>query len=186
MYDNGKTIEIECPSLYEDDIMSEEFMMQEEKKIRLKQLQQQQRQKIYNARINAQKEHIFREISHFHKQYQFADKEDIIKLKTFLQSLPTITSHRLDISQLLFNNEVKYVNDINTHFNVYICFLCGSSELFELFPCGDIQDIINDFDSWQAISPYLILVFENFEDFLFIDDEKKIMQSRQSPMKNIK
>ena len=53
--------------------------MQEDKKLRLKELLEQQKQRIYNAKINDQKEYILREIPQFHQHYQFADKEDIIK-----------------------------------------------------------------------------------------------------------
>lgn len=148
--------------------------MQEDKKQRLNQWLEQQKQRIYNAKINDQKDHILREIPQFHKHYQFADKEDIIKLKMFLKSLPTLTNIRLDFSQLPNQQEIKSFKDINAHFNVWICFLCGSPELFELYPYGDIQNFINDFESWQYISPYLILVCDNFKDFIFIDDEKKI------------
>ena len=52
--------------------------------------------------------------------------------------------------------------------------------VFELYPYGDIQNFINDFESWQSISPYLILVCDNFKDFIFIDDEKKMIQSQNT------
>ncbi len=160
--------------------------MQEDKKLRLKELLEQQKQRIYNAKINDQKEYILREIPQFHQHYQFADKEDIIKLKLFLKSLPTLTSVRLDLSQLLIWHVIKSFKDINDHFNVWICFLCGSPELFELYPYGDIQNFINDFESWQSISPYLILVCDNFKDFIFIDDEKKIIYLQNALVRNIK
>ena len=53
--------------------------MQEDKKLRLQELLEQQKQRIYNAKINDQKEYILKEIPQFHQHYQFADKEDIIK-----------------------------------------------------------------------------------------------------------
>ena len=154
--------------------------MQEDQKQRLKQLLEQQKQRIYNAKINEQKERILREIPQFHQHYQFADKDNIIRLKMFLKSLPTLTSVRLDISQFPIWHVIKSFKDINDHFNVWICFLSGSPVLFELYPDGDIQNFINDFESWQYISPYLILVCDNFKDFIFIDDEKKIIRSQNA------
>ena len=123
--------------------------MQEDQKQRLKQLLEQQKQRIYNAKINEQKERILRSV-------------------------------RLDISQFPIWHVIKSFKDINDHFNVWICFLSGSPELFELYPYGDIQNFINDFESWQYISPYLILVCDNFKDFIFIDDEKKIIRSQNA------
>ena len=161
-------------------IVSREKSMQEDKKLRLQELLEQQKHRIYNAKINDQKEYILKEIPQFHQHYQFADKEDIIKLKMFLKSLPTLISIRLDFSQLPIWHVIKSFKDINDHFNVWICFLSGLPELFELYPYGDIQDFINDFDSWQYISPYLILVCDNFKDFIFIDDEKKMIQSQNT------
>ena len=154
--------------------------MHEDQKQRLKQLLEQQKQRIYNAKINEQKERILREIPQFHQHYQFADKDNIIRLKMFLKSLPTLTSVRLDISQFPIWHVIKSFKDINDHFNVWICFLSGLPELFELYPYGDIQNFINDFESWQYISPYLILVCDNFKDFIFIDDEKKIIRSQNA------
>ena len=154
--------------------------MHEDQKQRLKQLLEQQKQRIYNAKINEQKERILREIPQFHQHYQFADKDNIIRLKMFLKSLPTLTRVRLDISQFPIWHVIKSFKDINDHFNVWICFLSGSPELFELYPYGDIQNFINDFESWQYISPYLILVCDNFKDFIFIDDEKKIIRSQNA------
>ena len=160
-------------------IVSREKSMQEDKKLRLQELLEQQKQRIYNAKINDQKEYILKEIPQFHQHYQFADKEDIIKLKMFVKSLPTLISIRLDFSQLPIWHVIKSFKDINDHFNVWICFLSGLPELFELYPYGDIQDFINDFDSWQYISPYLILVCDNFKDFIFIDAEKKMLHSQK-------
>ena len=57
--------------------------MHEDQKQRLKQLLEQQKQRIYNAKINEQKERILREIPQFHQHYQFADKDNIIRLKCF-------------------------------------------------------------------------------------------------------
>ena len=59
-------------------IVSREKSMQEDKKLRLQELLEQQKQRIYNAKINDQKEYILKEIPQFHQHYQFADKEDII------------------------------------------------------------------------------------------------------------
>ncbi|MFR1296150.1 MAG: hypothetical protein ACLSBH_12380 [Coprobacillus cateniformis] len=50
-------------------------------KQRLKQLLEQQKQRIYNAKINEQKERILREIPQFHQHYQFADKDRYYKIK---------------------------------------------------------------------------------------------------------
>lgn len=119
-------------------IVSREKSMQEDKKLRLQELLEQQKQRIYNAKINDQKEYILKEIPQFHQHYQFADKEDIIKLKMFLKSLPTLISIRLDFSQLPIWHVIKSFKDINDHFNVWICFLSGLPELFELYPYGEI------------------------------------------------
>ena len=81
--------------------------MHEDQKQRLKQLLEQQKQRIYNAKINEQKERILREIPQFHQHYQFADKDNIIRLKMFLKSLPTLTSVRLDISQFPIWHVIK-------------------------------------------------------------------------------
>lgn len=158
--------------------------MNEDRKERLKQLQEQQKQKLFEARINDEKQRILREIPCFDQHYQFADKEEIIKLKTFLKNLPALTSTYIDFSQLI-QYEVKSFDDIDTHFHVWICFLCGSLELFELYPYGDIQDFINDFENWECICSYFILVFENFKDFIFIDDGKKIIQSQNIKIRKI-
>ena len=87
---------------------------------------------------------------------------------------------RPDFSKLLIEHKSQSIDDLLQYENedIWICCLCGSIELINLFSSGKMSSFIHDFEYWYDISDYLLLLFHNFIDFIYIDDNGEIVKSK--------
>ena len=128
--------------------------------------------------MQLERKRIIETIPFFEEHYHFANKEDMAKVNAFITQLPVLTSVRLDLSKFPIWNEIKDLSDMQQGNEiVWICFLCGSKELIEIMPYGELGHFVIDFTAWQEISSYLLLVFDNLNDFIFIDDDGSCVRS---------
>ena len=51
-------------------------------------------------------------------------------------------------------------------------------ELINLKKKKKMSSFIHDFENWYGISDYLFLLFNNFIDFIYIDDSGEIVKSK--------
>ncbi len=134
-------------------------------------LQQKKMQlKIRQKRLAIQqlREGFAQNIERFNEKYRYADEVEVAKIQDFISKLDFVRPGQLDIKE-------------RSHFlhnNVYLCFLMGTSELFEIYIFGKYDDIISDYDEWEVFSPYLLLVDEDFNHYVYINDYGEIMESQ--------
>lgn len=153
--------------------------MEENTKKRLELLKRQQKQREYEKRLGFEKERLMSEHIDFTKYYRFAEQSDADRINKVLNGLPVRYS-RPDFSKLSIEHKSQSIDDLLQYENEYIwiCCLCGSIELINLFSFGKMSSFIQDFEYWYDISDYLFLLFSNFMDFIYIDDNGEIVKSR--------
>ncbi len=125
-------------------------------------------QKVYErekaiARTKAQ---ILEEVPHFSERYVFADDEQAEKLRAFINDLPFARPGWIDIDQ--FSSKREFYPDEADERRVWICFLSGSKELLDMHVGCTAADYFADFEDWQFICPFTVLVYD--DSFVFIDD----------------
>lgn len=153
--------------------------MEENMKKRLELLKRQYKQRVYKKRVDFEKEYLISEHIDFIKYYRFADQSETARINATLNRLPVRYS-RLDFSTLLIEHRSQNIDDLLQYENedIWICCLCGSIELINLFSFGKMSSFVHDFENWYGISDYLFLLFNNFIDFIYIDDNGEIVKSK--------
>lgn len=153
--------------------------MEEGTKKRLELLKRQQKQREYEKRVGFEKERVISEHIDFIKYYRFADQSETDRINAVLNGLPVCYT-RPDFSKLLIEHKSQNIDDFLQYENedIWICCLCGSIELINLFSFGKMRSFVHDFENWYSISDYLFLLFNNFIDFIYIDDNGEIVKSK--------
>ena len=148
-------------------------------KKRLELLKRQHKRREYEKRVAFEKERLISEHINFTKYYRFADQSEADRINSVLNGLPVRCS-RPDFSRLLIEHRSQSIDDLLQYENedIWICCLCGSIELINLFSLGKMSSFIHDFEYWYDISDYLFLLFHNFIDFIYIDDNGEIVKSK--------
>lgn len=154
--------------------------MDENMKNHLKFLKEQQKQKERRKRTALEQERLFSNITDFIQHYRFASERESEKIKAFLYGLPCISPTRPDFSKMMIERQFQNIEELLLYENrdIWVCCICGSNELINLFSYGNVRSFINDFREWDYISPYLILLFDNLNDFIYIDDNRNIIKSQ--------
>lgn len=153
--------------------------MEENTKKRLELLKKLQKQKEREKRAAFEKERLIAEHIDFIKYYRFATQSETDKINAILNRLP-VRYTRPDFSKLLIEQKSQNIDDLLQYENedIWICCLCGSIELINLFSFGKMSRFVHDFENWYGISDYLFLLFQNFRDFIYIDDNGEIVKSK--------
>ena len=128
-----------------------------------------------------EKERLISEHIDFIKYYRFADHSEADRINAFLNGLPALCYTRPDFSKFLIEWKSQNIADLLQYENedIWICCLCGSIELINnLFSFGKMGSFVHDYENWDYISPYLFLLFNNFIDFIYIDDNGEIVKSK--------
>ena len=131
------------------------------------------RLKRETARIKAQMSEEM--IEGFADKYEFADKATSERLKTLLNSLPTDRGG-IDFNRLPAHKRFSVSADVSER-TVWFCSLCGSEEVFEVFVKGRLADFLADYDGWCFFGAYMLLVFEDFGGFVYINDNKEMTEA---------
>lgn len=153
--------------------------MEENMKKRLELLKRQHKQREYEKHVVLEKERLISEHIDFKKYYRFAEQDEANRVNAVLNGLP-VRYTRPDFSRLLIEHRFQSIDDLFQYENedIWICCLCGSIELINLFSFGKMRSFIHDFEYWYSISDYLFLLFYNFVDFIYIDDNGEIVKSK--------
>ena len=125
------------------------------------------------ARIKAQMSEEM--IDGFADKYEFADEATSERLKALLGSLPTERGG-IDFDRLPAHKRFSMSADESER-KVWFCSLCGSEEVFEVFVKGRLADFLADYDGWCFFGAYMLLVFEDFGGFVYIDDNKEMTEA---------
>lgn len=140
----------------------------EEQRARMDELRSANKKLILERNMAREGERMAEWIENFAEKYTFADESVAEKLYSIIDEIPYGTPTRPDFDRLPDHREVSETELRSGR--VWICFLCGSEEIFHIFVSGTLSDFLEDYDEWYFISPYLLLVYDNFNGFLYIDD----------------
>ena len=91
-----------------------------------------------------------------------------VKISSFIEKLPYSAPSRLDFAALPCCKEFSEPCGRRA----WICFLSGSREIFDIFVSCKISDFLKDYDYWYFFSAYLLLLYDDFSGFIYIDDNK--------------
>lgn len=128
------------------------------------------------ARLNASeriKAEMREDLRDFDKRYKFADEAVADKLKETLGALP-FSKRGIDFA-MLEHKEITPETAENRR--VWFCSLCGSEEIFDVFVSGELRDFLRDYDDWYFYGAYMLLMFEDFGGFVYIDDNGKMTEA---------
>ena len=114
-------------------------------------------------------------IDGFADKYEFADAAASERLKAFLNGLP-VNGGRIDFDRLPAHGKFP-ISENSTERTVWFCSLCGSEEVFEIFVKGRLGDFLTDYDGWYFFGAYMLLVYEDFGGFVYIDDNKEMTEA---------
>ena len=114
-------------------------------------------------------------IEGFADKYEFADEAASERLKALLGSLPT-NGGRIDFARFPAHGKFSMSDDISER-TVWFCSLCGSEEVFEVFVKGRLADFLADYDGWYFFGAYMMLVYDDFGGFVYIDDNKEMTEA---------
>lgn len=140
----------------------------EEQRARMDELRSENKEMILERNMARERERMAEWIENFAEKYTFADESVAEKLYSIIDEIPYGLPARPDFDRLPGHREVS--EEELRGGKIWICFLCGSEEIFHIFVSGTLSDFLEDYDDWYFISPYLLLVYDNFNGFLYIDD----------------
>lgn len=144
------------------------FEMTDEQKKRLAELAAKQKDSAREREISRIKAQMREEIPNFSERYTFADSIISEKLGAFIGGLPFLRPAWIDIKK--FRRRRDYSPNEADGKCVWICFLSGSAELFDIYVGCTAADYFADFDDWQFYSPFTVLAYDDLGGFVFIDD----------------
>lgn len=116
-------------------------------------------------------------IENFAAKYSFADSETSEKLKDLIGGLPTDGYCGIDFDKLPAHRTFSAKNTDTRKRMAWFCSLCGSEEIFEVFVKGRLSDFLADYDDWYFYGAYMMLVYEDFGGFVYIDDNKNMTEA---------
>lgn len=114
------------------------------------------------------------ELRDFDKRYAFADEAASSKLKQALRELPFWKPGGIDFTRLEHRELSPGFAESR---RVWFCSLCGSEEIFDVFVRGELRDFLADYDVWSYYGAYMLLMFDDFRGFVYIDDNKNMTEA---------
>ncbi len=141
----------------------------EEQRARMNQLRELHKKAAWERSIAKERARIAECVENFTEKYAFADENATEMLNGILNEMPFTNAGRLDLECFPEHREVS-VDELSSRM-VWICFLMGSPETFEIYVSGELGNVLGDYDGWYSISPYLLLMYGDLVGFLYIDDD---------------
>lgn len=150
----------------------------EEQRARMNGLIEERRKRKTERAITIIKEQMSADmIEDFAKKYSFADSETSERLKKLLNELPINRIGRIDFDKLPAHRKFSAKNTDTRKRMAWFCSLCGSEEIFEVFVKGRLSDFLADYDDWCFYGAYMLLVYDDFGGFVYIDDNKNMTEA---------
>lgn len=148
--------------------------MTDEQRKRLAELKANKRESEKKAEIERIKMQMSAEIKDFGQRYEFADTETTERIGDFIDKLPFCRPACVNLEKFPLRREYSPIESRTGY--VWICFLLGDEALFKIFVKGSVTDFFADFDEWTFYSPYLLLIYNDFGGFIFIDDNEEMTE----------
>lgn len=144
--------------------------MNTDRKLLLKKKLEENKRKLKKSQVESKMHEIVESFDNFDSTYRFANDFETGKLKRFMECLEFSSPAHIVLDEC----------NITQHDNMFLCFLCGSEELFDIYVYGDYNKLLLDIDTWCYFSPYLLLVDEDFVRYIFINDNGEIKETNTS------
>ena len=119
------------------------------------------KRKQEHQRQDRARDNLIENIENFYDKYRFANDSEISKIEQFIGQL-----HFLFLGHIINNHK----SELTEHQNMYLCFLCGTGELLQIYIYGNYYNFLLDIDNWDFFSPYLLLIDEDFLRYIYIND----------------
>ena len=143
-------------------------MNEEHKKllqIKKEQYQLKQKEKAIQEAISS----VVQNVDCFNEKYRFVEESEKIKIQKFVSELEFVVPGQLKVKEKC----------LHKHNNVYLCFLMGDCAVYDIFVFGRYDDFISDYDAWDYISPYLLLIDDDFSHYIYINDYGEIIEQQK-------
>lgn len=147
----------------------------EEQRSRFEELSAARRERKRALAVGRIKTEMRDEIRDFAKRYEFADDAVADRLRKMLDKLPFWKPGRIDYKKLREHRE--FMPETAKDRCAWFCSLCGSEEIFDVFVRGKIRDFIADYDDWYFYGAYMLLMYDDFGGFVYIDDSGKMTEA---------
>lgn len=147
-----------------------------EKGERIAELSEKYKARALEQSISRVKAEMSAEIAGFAQKYVFADRDTSERLKRLVDELPG--GHGgFDFDKLPAHRAFSAKGVDTREINAYFCSLVGSEEIFEVFVKGRLSDFLDDYDDWYFYGAYMLLVYEDFGGFVYIDDNQNMTEA---------
>lgn len=105
----------------------------------------------------------------FYEKYRFVDEYEKVEIQKFVSGLEFNAPGQLKVKETC----------LYKHNNIYICCLMGELAMYDIFVFGRYDDFINDYAEWDYISPYLLLIDDDFSHYIYINDDGEIIEQQK-------
>lgn len=154
------------------------MVLTDEQRGRMNELIEDRRKRKTERAVSMIKEQMTSEmIEDFTEKYSFADSETSERLKKLLDELPINRIGRIDFDKLTAHRKFSTENTDTRKRMAWFCSLCGSEEIFEVFVKGRLSDFLADYDGWYFYGAYMLLVYEDFGGFVYVDDNGNMTEA---------
>lgn len=144
-------------------------LMDNESREMLERRLEENRQRLAALRLEREKARIAESVEGFAAKYRFADEDELKRIEAAISSIGLAYP---------FCHAFEKESQPVPHGEMYLCFLLGSTETFCCAVCGRYQDIIADMESWEMLSPYILLLDKEQRGYILIGGGKRL----ESPM----
>lgn len=149
--------------------------LSEEQRRRFEELSEDRRERKRAFEIERIKAEMRGDLSDFAECYEFADESIADKLRAFRDGLPYSRPGAIDCKKLRVYRKLAPENAESRP--AWFCSLCGSEEIFDVFVRGELQKFLRDYDLWSYYGAYMLLVYDDFGGFVFIDDNGNMTEA---------
>lgn len=149
---------------------------QSERQKRIAELSEKYKARALEQAISRVKAEMSAEIAGFAQKYEFADGDTSKRLKCLIDELPG-GYNGFDLNKLPAHRTFSAKGVDMRERTAYFCSLVGSEEIFEIFVKGRLSDFLNDYDDWYFYGAYMLLVYEDFGGFVYIDDNHNMTEA---------
>lgn len=105
----------------------------------------------------------------FNEKYRFVEESEKVKILKFVSELEFEAPGQLQVKEKC----------LHKHNKMYLCCLMGDCAMYDIFVFGRYDDFINDYAAWEYISPYLLLIDDDFYHFIYINDYGEIIEQQK-------
>lgn len=147
-----------------------------ERQERIAELSEKYKARALEKEISRVKAEMSAEITGFAQKYEFAGGDTAERLKKLIDELPGGLDG-FDFDKLPAHRVFSTKGVDTRERTAYFCSLVGSEEIFEIFVKGRLSDFLDDYDDWYFYGAYMLLVYEDFGGFVYIDDNQNMTEA---------